>query len=102
MTGSIRWLDALKVAREAAATLSFKRMKEVDAANGVITYDESYITPSSSEDLAKLTEEERIKNSQSQKSESLHNLLKSFSTIKNSLHLNELLLRYLQKSNNIE
>lgn len=95
-------LDALKVTREAAAALSFKRMKEVDAANGVITYDESYITPSSSEDLAKLAEEEKIKNSQSQKSESLDNLLKSFSTMKKSLHLNELLLRYFPKNNNAE
>jgi hypothetical protein len=92
-------LDAIKVTRESAAALSMKRMKEVDVANGVISYGESGITPLSAEDLAKLAEDERIKMSQPQKSESLDTLQKSLSTMKKSLHLNELLLSFLQKNN---
>ena len=93
-------LDALKVTMESAAALSMKRMKEVDIANGVIIY-ESGITPLSAEDLAKLAKEERIKQLQPQKSESLDNVLKSLTIMKKSLHLNELLLQFLQKSNNV-
>jgi hypothetical protein len=93
-------LDAIKVTREAAAALSMKRMKEVDVANGVIMYDESGITPLSTEDLAKLAEEERIKQTQPKKNESLDTLQKSLSTMKKSLSINELLLSFLQKNNN--
>ena len=94
-------LDALKVTMESAAALSMKRMKEVDIANGVIIY-ESGITPLSAEDLAKLAKEERIKQLQPQKNESIDNLQKSLSTMKKSLRLNEILLSFLQKNNDIE
>jgi len=89
-------LDAIKVTRESAAALSMKRMKEVDVANGVISYGESGITPLSAEDLAKLAVDEKM--SQPQKSESLDTLQKSLSTMKKSLRLNELLLSFLQKN----
>jgi hypothetical protein len=93
-------LDAKKISGDSAFEVAKKRMKEVDIANGGVYYDESYITPLSAEDLAKLAEEERIKQSQPKKSESLDTLQKSLSTLKKSLRLNELLLSFLQKNNN--
>jgi hypothetical protein len=93
-------LDAVRITNDKAAEITKQRMKEVDIANGAVYGDESDIIPLSAEDLAKLAEEERIKQSQPKKSESLDTLQKSLSTIKKSLHLNELLLSFLQKNNN--
>ncbi len=91
-------LDATRITNDKAAEITKKRMKEVDIANGGVYGDESDIIPLSAEDLAKLAEEERVRQSQHQKSEPLDTLLKSLTTMKKSLHLNDLLLQFLQKT----
>jgi hypothetical protein len=95
-------LDAMRVTNDASYPICEKRIKEINIANGV-SYGESDIIPVSEEEWRQTIESMNKANlEQAQKKISPYELLSSLSTMKKTLRLNDLLLSFLQRTNNSE